>query len=148
MLGIVLKRILGLVALLMGASLVVWFVYNQFWPTPEYRKEFRSPFQLIIPIVFLIYGWRWLRYEGKGIDDTPGTVNYPELVESVAQAKSTLSYFVAQVEKNIDGAYIKFPLTTAQGLKEHIWAYVHSYHDGKFSVSLANKPIDPAGSAQ
>lgn len=143
MLGIVLRRILGVVALLMGVSLVVWFIYNQFWPTPEYRRAFRSPFQLIIPIAFLIYGWRWLRYEGAGIEETPGGFSCPELVESVAEARKALPDFIKQVEQNIDGAYVKFPMATVQGLTEHIWAYVHSYRAGVFNVSLANLPKDP-----
>jgi uncharacterized protein YegJ (DUF2314 family) len=148
MIGIVLRRVLGVVALFMGVSLFVWFVYNQFSPTPQFQRGFRSVFQLIIPTVFVIYGWRWFRYEGQGIQETPGTFNFPGLVESVARARSTLPYFISQVEENIDGAYIKFPMSTKQELTEHIWAYVHTYPDGKFNVSLANAPIDPEEKAQ
>lgn len=148
MAGILLRRILGVVALFIGASLITWFVYNQFYPTPEYQREFRSVFQLILPVVFLIFGWRWLRYEGKGIEETPGDFSCPELAESIVQARGTLPYFVAQVESNIDSAYIKFRLNPPQGLKEHIWAYVHSYRDGKFNVSLANEPKDPKEPSQ
>jgi uncharacterized protein YegJ (DUF2314 family) len=126
----------------MGLLLVAWFVYNQFYPTPEFRREFRSVFQLILPIVFIRYGWRWIRYEGRGIEDTPGNASFPELDESVAQARAALPEFVVQIAKNTDGAYIKFRLITAQGLKEHIWAYVHSYDGQKFNVSLANTPRD------
>ena len=50
---------------------------------------------------------------------------------------------VHRAEQNIDGAYIKFPLATVQGMTEHIWGYVHSFRDGRFNVSLANVPKDP-----
>jgi uncharacterized protein YegJ (DUF2314 family) len=146
--GIILRRILGAIALVFGVSILAWFVYNQFYPTAEFQRSYLGVFQLVVPIAFLIYGWRSLHYDGVGIEETPGTFTSPELVESVAHAKASLPYFLDQVEKNPDGAYIKFPMTTAQGMTEHIWAYVHSYRDGKFNVSLANKPKDPKESAQ
>ena len=46
------------------------------------------------------------------------------------------------MDKGIDGAYIKFPLKTPQGLIEHIWGYVHFYRDGQFNVTIANDPFD------
>jgi uncharacterized protein YegJ (DUF2314 family) len=148
MVRVVLRRILGLITFIMGVVLAAWFVYNQFHPTPEFQRSFRSVFQLALPAVFLIYGWRWLHYSGPGIEETPGTVAFPELTESVTQARNTLSYFIAQVEKNVDGAYVKFPLLTPGGITEHIWAYVHSYREGNFNVSLANVPKDPKEPAQ
>jgi uncharacterized protein YegJ (DUF2314 family) len=142
------RRILGCIALAMGAALVAWFVYNQIHPTPEFQRSFRNPIQLVVPLVFLIVGWRWLRYQGPGIEETPPDLICPELDESVKQAQQTLQRFVQQVEKNVDGAFIKFPMKTKQGLTEHIWAYVHSYRDGIFNVSLVNKPIDPKEPAE
>jgi uncharacterized protein YegJ (DUF2314 family) len=127
----------------MGVVLMGWFIYNQFYPTPEFQRSFRSVFQLIVPIVFLKYGWRWIRYEGPGIEETPADFTCRELIESVKQAKDALPYFLNQVRNNIDGSLVKFPIKTPQGLTEHIWGYVHSYQDGKFNVSLANKPTDP-----
>ncbi len=143
MIGIIARRILGVVAIFFGVAIIAWFLYNQVFPTPEFRRNYFGLFQLAVPIAFLIVGWRWLRYQGAGIEETPGDFKCPELVESVAQAKAALPHFIQQVEKNIDGAFIKFPMPTVQGATEHIWAYVHSYRDRKFNVSLANTPIDP-----
>ena len=143
MFGIVWRKIFGVLALLIGSATVAWFAYNQFFPTPEFQRNFRSVFQLIVPIAFLIVGWRWLRYEGAGIEETPGAFTCPELVDSVARAKASLPYVVKQVERNIDGAFVKFPMKTVQGITEHIWAYVHSFRDGRFNVTLANTPKDP-----
>jgi uncharacterized protein YegJ (DUF2314 family) len=143
MIGIVARRILGVVAVFFGVAIIAWFLYNQFFPTPEFRRNYFGLFQLAVPIAFLIVGWRWLRYQGAGIEETPGNFKCLELVESVAQAKATLPHFIQRVEKNIDGAFIKFPMKTVQGATEHIWAYVHSHRDRKFNVSLANTPIDP-----
>lgn len=148
MAGIIFRRIFGVVALFFGVAILAWFLYNQFYPTPEFQRSYFGIFQLAVPIAFLYYGWRWVRYEGEGIESIPPTEEIPEVNESVIQAQATLSYFISQVEKNADNAYIKFPLTTTQGFKEHIWAYVHSYQDGSFNVSLANKPIDPKENAE
>src|ERR1700739_2426487 len=148
MAGIIFRRILGVTAFIFGLAILGWFIYNQFYPTPEFQRSFFGLFQLVVPAAFLIYGWRWMRYEGAGIEETPGTAEIPELTESISQARQTLPYFISQVEKNVDNAFIKFLLITQQGFKEHIWAYVHSYQNGTFSISLANTPKDSKESAQ
>lgn len=142
MLSVYTRRFLGAIALAMGLVLVFWFIYNLFRPTAEFRRSFYGPWQLLAPIAFLIYGWKWIRFEGQGIEQTPGTLKFQELDDSVLRARARLDYFISQVEKNVNGAYVKFPLQTPQGLTEHIWAYVHSFRDGKFNVSLANQPKD------
>ena len=142
------KKCLGVVALFMGCVIIVWVIYNLFSPTPEFKRSYFGIFQLIIPIGFLIYGWKWIRYKGRGIEQTPADFKCQELIESVAHAQKTLPYFVGEVQKNVDGAFIKFSLSTAQGNLEHIWAYVHSYQNGKFNVSLANVPFDKKQSAE
>lgn len=143
MTGIYIKRLLGALALITGVGIAGWFVYNQIWPTDEFKRGFRSIFQLAIPIACLVVGWKWVRYQGKGIDEiTPPDFKCPELEESVKNAKATMGSFLTEVDKGIDGAYIKFPLLTPQGLTEHIWAYVHFFRDDHFNVSLANTPID------
>ena len=149
MLRIWTKRLLGLLALLIGVTLSCWFVYNQIWPTDEFKAGFRSVFQLIVPIACIVVGWQWLRYEGKGIDQiTPPDLNCAELNESVRQARDSMPAFIAEVEKGIDGANIKFPMMTKQGYTEHIWAYVHFYRDGYFNVSLVNTPNNLIESAE
>jgi Uncharacterized protein conserved in bacteria (DUF2314) len=143
MIRIYIKRFLGVIALLFGVSIIAWFGYNQFWPTEEFKSSYRNIFQLIIPFACLAVGWRWLRYKGKGIEEViPPDLKCPELEASIGRAKDTLPEFITEVEKGIDGAFIKFPLNTPQGLIEHIWAYVHFHRDGRFNVSLANEPID------
>ena len=140
---IFIKRFLGVLAFLIGITLCVWFVYNQLWPTEEFKTGFRSVLQLGLPIMFLFVGWNWMRYKGKGIEEVvPSDLTCPELDASFDKTRATLPEFIAEVEKGIDGAYIKFPLETPQELTEHIWAYVHFYKDGRFNVSLANTPLD------
>ncbi len=149
MLRIWIKRLLGLLALLIGVTLAGWFIYNQIWPTDEFKRGFRSIFQLAAPIACLVVGWKWLRYEGRGIDEiTPPDLEFQELEASVQQAREKIGDFIVHVEKGIDGALIKFPLRTKQGLTEHIWAYVHFFRDGRFNVSLANQPMDEQESAE
>lgn len=143
MLKMVIKRLFGGLILLTGIILCGWFIYNQIWPTEEFKSGFRSIFQLIFPLACLFVGWKWVRYEGKGIEEvTPPDLKCQELDESVVIAKNTISIFVQEVDKGIDGAYIKFPLKTPQGLIEHIWSYVHFFREDQFNVSLVNKPYD------
>lgn len=133
----------------MGAALSIWFIYNQIWPTEEFKSGFRSVFQLILPIAFLVVGWKWVRYEGKGIEEIiPPDFEFPELETSIRAARASMPSFLAEVDKGIDGAYIKFPMLTPQGITEHIWAYVHFFRDGQFNVSLANEPFDAQQSSE
>ncbi len=84
-----------------------------------------------------------MRYKGKGIEEViPPELKCPELEAATARAKATLPEFIVEVEKGIDGAYVKFPLITTQGLTEHIWAYVHFHREGRFNVSLVNTLTD------
>lgn len=139
------KRGLGGVSLVFGSAIVLWFLYNQVWPTREFKDGFRSIFQLALPIGMIWIGWRWLTDAGAGVEEQDIDIESPELVASVAEAKRTLATFKAEVEKHIDGAYLKFPLVTDKGVTEHIWAYVHHYADGVFNVSLANAPYTQEG---
>jgi hypothetical protein len=75
MAGIIFKRILGVIALVFGATILSWFIYNQFRPTPEFQSSYFGIFQLAVPIGFLIYGWRWLRYEGEERREAPHPQN-------------------------------------------------------------------------
>ncbi len=143
MIRIYFKRFFGIIAFLFGLILSGWFVYNQIWPTEEFKSGFRSIFQLAVPIACLAVGWKWMRYKGKGIEEViRGDLKCPELEASIVKAKDTMPEFIREVEKGIDGAFVKFPLKTPQGLTEHIWAYVHFYKDDRFNVSLANTLVD------
>jgi len=135
------KRVLGGLSFLMGLTIMAWLAYNLIWPTPEFHGRFRSVFQLIVPGVITWYGWRWLLDVGAGIETLQIDPNAPELTASALKARQTLPGFLEAVRKHEDGAYIKFPLVTDAGVKEHIWAYVHHYADGVFNVSLANTPF-------
>ena len=143
MFNILIRRAFGALAVFVGLALSGWFIYNQFWPTEEYKSGFRGVFQLAVPIPCLVVGWQWMRYKGKGIEDViPPDFKCSELDASMRKAKETIADFIAEIEKGIDGAFIKFPLQTQRGLTEHIWAYVHFHKDGQFNVSLANEPMD------
>lgn len=105
--------------------------------------------QLGLPVAFVFVGWKWVRYEGKGIEDvTSYDLNCPELNASAVSAHQSMPLFLIEVAKGIDGAFVKFPLKTPKGLMEHIWAYVHSFRDGKFNVSLACVPYDDTTEAE
>ena len=140
---IIIKRLFGVIAFIIGIALSGWFIYNQFYPTEEFKSGFRSILQLIFPIACLITGWKAMKYKGKGIEEViPMDLKCSELDESTEIAKATLSEFITRVEKGIDEAYVKFPLHTPKGLTEHIWAYVHFHRDDYFNVSIANEPLD------
>lgn len=144
--GLLLKKSFGALALFIGVVLIGWFVYNQFSPTVEFRQSYRSPMQLFMPFLCIVVGWKWFRDQGKGIEEIiPPDLKCPELDEALAKARETLPFALEQAEKNVDGIYIKFPLTSPDGFTEHIWAYVHSLRDDLFNVSLANDPVAQPG---
>lgn len=143
MLKIWIKRAFGFIAFAIGLTLAGWFIYNQIWPTESFKTGFRSIFQLIPAIACLLVGWTWMRYQGRGIEEiTPPDLKCAEVEGATRKAQDSLDLFIAKVEPGIDGAFIKFPIATPQGLTEHIWGYVHFYRDGVFNVSLANQPIE------
>lgn len=72
------------------------FVCNLFHTAREFKPNLRCVFQLFIPIIFIRYGWRWMRYEGPGFEDT-ANVSFPELRDSAVEAKRTVPYFIVNV---------------------------------------------------
>ena len=146
--AVLLKRLLGVVALLIGIAILGWCIYNFVAPTAEFRRSFYSVFQLIVPIAMIWYGWRWLCDDGPGIETLQIDPNAPELIDAKVQARRSMAVFLAAVRQHEDGAYLKFPLLTDAGVTEHIWAYVHHYADGVFNVSLANTPYTQKGDVE
>lgn len=138
-----LKKLVGLLIFLIGVGIILWVVYNQFFPTDLYRESPISLFRMVLPAVSVYVGWRWLKDEGKGIDEViPPELRFPELEEAALKSKETIGDFLEVVEKGVDGAYVKFPLKGPSGGIEHIWAYVHFYRDEGFNVSLDNALFD------
>jgi len=146
--AVLLKRLLGVVALLIGITILGWCIYNLVAPTAVFRRSFYSVFQLIVPIAMIWYGWRWLCDDGPGIETLQIDPNAPELIDAKVQARRSMAVFLAAVRQHEDGAYLKFPLLTDAGVTEHIWAYVHHYADGVFNVSLANTPYTQKGDVE
>ena len=142
------KRLLGAIAILLGAAILGWFAYNLVAPTAAFRRSFGSMFQLILPIAMVWVGWRWMRDDGPGIETLQIDPKAPELLAATERARRTLPLFLGAVRRHEDGAYVKFPLCTDAGVTEHIWAYVHHYADGIFNVSLANTPHTQKGEVE
>lgn len=140
--GLAINRVAGLITLLLALTIIGWVAYNRFFPTKEFSDRNPSLVKLLSPIVMAYVGWKWLTGQGPGIEDTPPNFDCEELRASVGKAKASVHWFLDQVERNVDGAFIKFPIETPNGLLEHIWAYVHSFRNGTFNVSLANDPFD------
>ncbi len=57
----ILKKIFGALSILIGISIIAWFIYNQFFPTELFTNSYKSPRQLIYPILMVIFGWKWLK---------------------------------------------------------------------------------------
>lgn len=55
-----LKKAFGASALLMGTAIVVWLIYNQFAPSPGFKRGFVNVIQLAPPLAMIWLGWRWL----------------------------------------------------------------------------------------
>jgi hypothetical protein len=123
-------------------------VYVRFRVIVWHATDFPEHFWMVIDDLYTIAvglllawsGWRWLTDPGSGIEKQKVDTQSWELVEAMDRAKSTLPYFIEQVRRHVDDAYIKFPLENDQGVIESVWAYVHHYEDGVFNVSPVNKP--------
>jgi len=140
--NIIIKRLFGVLALLSGMSIGAWIIYNQFFPTAEFQRHSGNFMGYLLPIACIVVGWKWLRDQGKGIEQvTPPDLKCAELDEAKEKARATMPFALDQAEKNVDGLYVKFPLQTREGLTEHIWGYVHFLKDQRFNVTLANDPV-------
>src|SRR5262245_8109158 len=79
--GFVIKKLLGVLALGMGLLIVAWVIFNQFAPTKEYERSFRSVFQFLFPVVMIWQGWRWLTAKPDNHDVSRGKEReYPHFV--------------------------------------------------------------------
>jgi uncharacterized protein YegJ (DUF2314 family) len=97
------------------------------------------------PLAMLRVGWYWLAGARGGIERQDIDFTAPELAAATEEARRTLPRFIAEVTGHVDGAFIKFPFKTDQGVTEHVWAYVHHYEAGTFNVSLVNVPYTQKG---
>lgn len=141
LLGICVEKGFGLIVFLFGASIVILFIFMTV--VGNGPGLLQLIWGLFLFGAIAAYGWSWVRNGGPGIEHyfKPGP-EFEELQASVNQARATLPWFIEQVEQNVDGAYIKFPLVSPDGYTEFVWAYVHNLHDGCFNVSIVNQPYD------
>lgn len=131
---------LGGLSMLVGISILLWFAYNMIWPTKDFERSYYSIFQLILPILLVWQGWRWLRDLGEGIETVKIPPDAPELAAAIAEARRTLPRFIAAVQNNPGGAYVRFPSVTETEPRKDTWAQVHHYGGGVFNVSLEGSP--------
>ena len=144
--GGIVTRLFGLVTLLSGVALLIFIFYSFFKSTPSFGAEsLKYLFWLLFPIGFIAFGWKWLNDSGPGIEDHNIDFDSPELITSVEKAKATLPFFIDNVKKHMDGAYLKFPFQTDEDITEHVWAYVHHYENRSFNVSMVNEPYSQKG---
>jgi uncharacterized protein YegJ (DUF2314 family) len=136
-----LKTFWGVVALLAALG-ILSALFHHFGPGRGYPWETSGTIGVVIALVLIWLGAIWIRDGGPGIEHVPPDFKCEELSASIGKAREAIPWFLEQVAKNIDGAFVKFPLRTPNGGTEHIWAYVHSFRDGLFNVSLANDPYD------
>jgi len=142
MIKIIIINIFGFISLSLGILILAWFTYNQINPTLAFQENDTSISRLLIPIGLVILGWKWIRFKGKGIEDTPPDFQCQELEDSKLIAQDKLKNFIKEVEHNVDEAYIKFPLEVSNESIEHVWAYTHNYKNGCFNVSISNETYD------
>ena len=96
--------------------------------------------QFLVPIVVILYGWSWLSDPGQGVEKQQVDFESPELLEAGKRAINTLPYFVEQVRRHIDGAYVRFAFVSDEEPAERMRGYVHHYENGVFNVSPVNEP--------
>jgi hypothetical protein len=95
--------------------------------------------QFVVPVVVVLYGWSWIADPGSGIEAQDVDSESPELLEAGKRAGNTLPYFLDQVRRHMDEAYIRFSRVTDEGQAYDMWGYVHHYENGVFNVSPVNE---------
>jgi uncharacterized protein YegJ (DUF2314 family) len=136
-----LKRAFGLVTLLTGATLLI-FGLGQMALVPD------EPFQVWPLIGGLAWGavswhfgrkwlFNWMDLRVIGVEP-----DHPTMLAAARQARSTLDALWYLLAQNRYECYVKFPLETKPGVREHIWALVHAREGDEVAVSLANEPVD------
>src|SRR5260221_2144305 len=59
------RKTFGMLSLLMGMSILGWAIYNLFYPTKEFKSNFRTVGQFGVPIAMITVGWFWLTSKAK-----------------------------------------------------------------------------------
>lgn len=139
------NKLLGATALLIGLVILGWVVYNFFSPTEEYRRNYHTILQIAVPLWMVWLGWKWLTDQGIGLEALPVDADCDEWHEGVERARYSMNLFLTEVDRNIDGAFVRFPFRMPDGTIEHVWAYVHSFRNGAFNVSIPEVAQEEAG---
>jgi len=71
----------------------------------------------------------------------PVDLDDPVMRASIEQARAELIRLRRGIDEGRKQPFIKFPLKSAEGETEHIWAVVHLLTDETAQVSLANEPV-------
>lgn len=137
---------IAVTSLALGLALAGWFTYGFLYGTGWLERGSDNPLRFgmhlvlawSVAAVFAAYGFHYIFRPGAGIEEQEIDFDSPEFSAAKKQARDTLGFFTQKASEHVDGAFIKFPLVTADNLTEHIWGYVHHYGNGKFNVSVAN----------
>ena len=143
--GLIVKTILGLIMLLFGAALLVWFAVLVIGGELDLQSMPRLFMRIGLPVSMLAIGWYWVRGVETGHEDQDIDYDSEELRESVQKARARLPQFIQQVRQHVDKPYIKFRFVTDHDIMEYLWGLVRDYGDGVFRVSLVNQPQTQEG---
>jgi uncharacterized protein YegJ (DUF2314 family) len=144
--GGIITRSFGFIVFISGIAIISLLIYDILNTSKAIGDTgIKYFFWSIFPIGFIFFGWRWLNDYGPGIEDQKIDFESSEMIASIEEAKNKLTFFLEEVQNNVDGAFIKFPYQTDQNITEHVWAYVHHYKNGIFNVSIVNEPHTQEG---
>ncbi|MEY4484913.1 MAG: hypothetical protein RL693_2365 [Verrucomicrobiota bacterium] len=58
-----LKFILGLIALVMGLTIIIWCIYSSIVPNEDFQLSIMDIPRLFVPLALVWFGWNWIRGE-------------------------------------------------------------------------------------
>lgn len=135
------KRLFGLIALLVGLAMLGWSVAHPWLADPARFSVGVFVGSALTGGLFASYGYRWL-LNVIDLDVLAVDPSDPRLAAATAAAQRALPAFRELVRRNRYDCAAKIPTATVSNRIEHVWVNVHALNGDRFVVSLASEPVE------
>ena len=130
----ILSRTFGVVSLILGLAFVVGAV----WAIHD-TSRWGYLGAAVAGLLFIGVGWS--RLFPNVLEPMPVDSDDPLMLKANEQARRESNRLKRGLHEGRKQALLKFPLKTADGETEHIWAVIHSIDGETATITLANEPV-------